>query len=80
MRFRVSLPAPFQITNMTTQKRKVERLDGDQWVEILFKDIRKGDIIQLYEPTGEKVTDDPVTALDDPIPNKKGILGFKIDS
>jgi len=46
--------------------RIVKRKDGDNWIDIEFKDIKPMDIIQVTESTGE------------PVQDERGALTFKV--
>lgn len=63
-------------------KRRVQiRKGGDNWVDILFKDITILETFRVFEPTGELVDVDGNTnfiATSNPYKNNKGVLTIKI--
>lgn len=38
-------------------QRRTEVKSNNGWIEIKFKDLKKGDVFRLIEPTGEVVSD-----------------------
>lgn len=42
----------------TVQEYNAHACEGDEWVDIEFKDVKKGMTVRLFEKNGDVVTDD----------------------
>ena len=59
MNERIETPGPTVIPDT----RKVEILEHGQWVEVAFKDLKKGDLARMFEPDGQPVDGGEVVLL-----------------
>lgn len=66
--------------NYDDDRRIVLLKHNNMWEEIEFKDIKKGDIVKLFEPdNNDLVTGHEIEALSDAYKQNDGILAFEAD-
>jgi hypothetical protein len=57
-----------RLLNMTTGLRMIEIFNNGRWQTGIFRELQKGDVFRMFEPTGEPVKDGAATdfvAIDD---------------